>query len=127
MRMRQVLDNLLANVRTHCPEGTSAVVEIVHDPGGVTSRSTDDGPGIDEEQAARVFERFFRVDPSRSRLHGGSGLGLSIVASIVEAHRRHGDCWPRARQWDARSPSVCPVVRPARPSTTDGDSQGTPT
>ena len=46
----------------------------------------DDGPGLGSEDAARVFERFFRADASRSRRFGGSGLGLSIVASITRAH-----------------------------------------
>ena len=50
------------------------------------SRSTDAGPGLSEEQTAHVFERFYRGDPSRSRDHGGAGLGLAIVAAIVEAH-----------------------------------------
>ena len=46
----------------------------------------DAGPGMEAEQTAHVFERFFRGDPSRSRDHGGAGLGLAIVAAIVEAH-----------------------------------------
>jgi two-component system, OmpR family, sensor kinase len=46
----------------------------------------DTGPGMPSEEAARVFERFYRVDASRARNHGGSGLGLSIVAAIVAAH-----------------------------------------
>ena len=46
----------------------------------------DDGPGMAPEQVAHVFERFYRSDPSRSRLHGGAGLGLSIVSAIVAAH-----------------------------------------
>ncbi len=46
----------------------------------------DDGPGMTGEVAAQVFERFYRADPARSRHHGGSGLGLSIVRSVVEAH-----------------------------------------
>jgi two-component system OmpR family sensor kinase len=46
----------------------------------------DQGPGLDAERAAHVFERFYRGDPSRSRDHGGAGLGLSIVAAIVHAH-----------------------------------------
>jgi two-component system OmpR family sensor kinase len=47
---------------------------------------TDDGPGLDPEQASQVFERFYRADPSRSRAHGGAGLGLAIVEAIVTAH-----------------------------------------
>nr|BFE58555.1 hypothetical protein GCM10020063_030810 [Dactylosporangium thailandense] len=47
---------------------------------------SDDGPGMTQEDAERVFERFYRTDPSRTRAAGGSGLGLAIVASIVQAH-----------------------------------------
>ena len=50
----------------------------------------DAGPGMRAEQAAHVFERFYRGDPSRSRDHGGAGLGLAIVAAIVEAHGGSG-------------------------------------
>jgi signal transduction histidine kinase len=86
MRLRQVLDNLLANVRTHCPEGTSSVVTVEQEGGEAVIRVADDGPGMRPEDASRVFERFFRADASRSRRYGGSGLGLSIVASIAKAH-----------------------------------------
>jgi signal transduction histidine kinase len=85
-RLRQVLDNLLANVRSHTPAGTEAEVRV----GAVGDQAVlvvaDHGPGMPEDQAPRVFERFFRADPSRSRARGGAGLGLSIVAAIVEAH-----------------------------------------
>ncbi len=86
MRIRQVLDNLLANVRTHCPEGTPTVVTVDHEGPDAVIRVEDRGPGMSPEDAARVFERFFRADVSRSRRHGGAGLGLSIVASITRAH-----------------------------------------
>jgi two-component system OmpR family sensor kinase len=86
LRLRQVFDNLLANVRTHCPEGTFSVVTVDQDDGGAVITVTDDGPGLSPDEAARVFERFFRADTSRSRQHGGAGLGLSIVASITKAH-----------------------------------------
>jgi two-component system OmpR family sensor kinase len=86
VRLRQVIDNLLANVRAHTPEGTTATVHV--DQEGTTARIvvTDTGPGMPSEDAARVFERFYRVDAARARSHGGSGLGLSIVAAIVAAH-----------------------------------------
>ncbi|HTZ09977.1 MAG TPA: HAMP domain-containing sensor histidine kinase [Acidimicrobiales bacterium] len=86
LRLRQVLDNLLANVRSHCPPGTSAAVSVQRQGAWAVVTVSDDGPGLDADDAARVFERFFRADPSRSRRHGGSGLGLSIVASITRAH-----------------------------------------
>jgi two-component system, OmpR family, sensor kinase len=84
--LRQVMDNLLANVRTHTPSGTRAVVSVGSDGSEIVLAVTDEGPGVDPDDAARVFERFYRVDPSRSRVRGGSGLGLAVVASIVGAH-----------------------------------------
>ena len=86
LRLRQVIDNLLANVRTHCPVGTSTVVTVSREPASAVLTVSDDGPGLTDDQSVRIFERFYRADPSRSRLHGGAGLGLSIVASIVHAH-----------------------------------------
>jgi two-component system, OmpR family, sensor kinase len=85
-RLRQVLDNLLANVRAHTPPGTTATVRVdqVGDHAEIEVR--DAGPGMPDEEARRVFERFYRVDPARTRTSGGSGLGLSIVAAIVAAH-----------------------------------------
>ena len=84
--IRQVVDNLLGNVRAHTPEGTTARVTVTDDAGGVIIEVADTGPGMPPEQVAHVFERFYRSDPSRSRLHGGAGLGLSIVSAIVAAH-----------------------------------------
>jgi two-component system OmpR family sensor kinase len=85
-RLRQVIDNLLANVRAHTPEGTSTTVriDVIGDEAEVEVRDT--GPGMSGDEASRVFERFYRADPARSRISGGSGLGLSIVSAIVEAH-----------------------------------------
>jgi two-component system OmpR family sensor kinase len=96
LRLRQVLDNLLANVRTHCPAGTSTVVGVAREGDHAVVTVTDDGPGLDPDQAARVFERFYRADASRSRLHGGAGLGLSIAASIIKAHGGSMAVAPRA-------------------------------
>jgi len=88
-RIRQVLDNLLANVRAHTPPGTTAVVRVGQDDGSALLTVADDGPGLTPEQVGRVFERFYRVDSSRSRQHGGAGLGLAIVDAIVAAHGGH--------------------------------------
>jgi two-component system OmpR family sensor kinase len=85
-RLRQVLDNLLVNVRTHTPPGTSTTVRLSRLDDVAVVEVADNGPGLDDEQAAQVFERFYRADPSRSRVHGGAGLGLSIVKAIVTAH-----------------------------------------
>jgi two-component system OmpR family sensor kinase len=84
--LRQVVDNLLGNVRAHTPEGTATVVSVDANGAGVTIAVADNGPGMTADQVAHVFERFYRSDPSRSRLHGGAGLGLSIVSAIVTAH-----------------------------------------
>ena len=85
-RLRQVLDNLLANVRAHTPPGTAVTVSVGQSDGAGVLEVADDGPGMTADQAARAFERFYRADPSRSRRHGGAGLGLAIVAAIVAAH-----------------------------------------
>jgi len=91
LRLRQVVDNLLRNVRVHTPPGCSARVIVgpgsgsLPGPGTVTLRVEDDGPGIPPEHLGHVFDRFWRADPARSRT-GGAGLGLAIVAAIVAAH-----------------------------------------
>jgi two-component system OmpR family sensor kinase len=86
MALREVLDNLLANVRTHTPPGTRALVRVLSQDGQALLEVADEGPGLDAEDAARVFERFYRADPSRARDRGGTGLGLAVVAALVEAH-----------------------------------------
>jgi two-component system, OmpR family, sensor kinase len=85
-RLRQVIDNLLANVRAHTPSGTPASVTVDADDAMAEIVVADEGPGMPAEDARRVFERFYRSDPARARTSGGSGLGLSIVAAIVAAH-----------------------------------------
>jgi two-component system, OmpR family, sensor kinase len=85
-RLRQVIDNLLDNVRVHTPAGTPAHVRLAADADRAVLEVADEGPGMPAGTADRIFERFFRGDPARSRDTGGAGLGLSIVAAIVEAH-----------------------------------------
>jgi len=86
LRLRQVLDNLLTNVREHTPPGTTTTVLVASQGAEVVVSVSDDGPGLTENQRTRIFERFFRADPSRSRDRGGAGLGLAIVDAIVRAH-----------------------------------------
>ena len=88
-RLHQVLANLLANARTHTPPEarvTVSVGSVDGDPDSLVLRVADEGPGMDPADAARAFERFYRVDTSRTREAGGTGLGLAIVASLVTAH-----------------------------------------
>jgi two-component system OmpR family sensor kinase len=85
-RLRQVIDNLLSNTRAHTPAGSPVSVDLRPVDGRATLTVADHGPGLSEEQAARVFERFYRVDSSRARASGGVGLGLSIVSAVTEAH-----------------------------------------
>lgn len=82
-RIRQVLVNLLGNVRAHTPEGTRATVRLLRAPGGVRIEVRDTGPGMSPDQVERAFDRFQRGEED---LSGGAGLGLSIVKAIVEAH-----------------------------------------
>ncbi len=86
LRLRQVIDNLLANVRAHTPVGTEVAVQVRRDGANAVLEVADNGPGMAPSDAAKVFDRFYRTDRSRSRTRGGSGLGLAIVSSIVAAH-----------------------------------------
>ena len=84
-----MLDNLLANVRTHTPAGTPARVSLVASNGNAVLEVADQGPGLPPDDRDLIFNRFYRADASRSRDHGGAGLGLSIVDAIVRAHGGH--------------------------------------
>ena len=85
-RLRQVVGNLLANARVHTPPGTPVHVYLRSLGDRVRLEVADEGPGLGPEEAARIFERFYRADKARTRARGGSGLGLSIVAAVAEAH-----------------------------------------
>jgi two-component system OmpR family sensor kinase len=86
VRLRQLVDNLLANVRAHTPAGAGAEVSVFPEDGRGIVVVADHGPGISRHDQGRVFERFYRADPSRARDAGGAGLGLAIVAAIAAAH-----------------------------------------
>ncbi|WP_018654423.1 sensor histidine kinase [Actinomadura flavalba] len=81
-RTRQILGNLLANVREHTPPDTAATVRLTASATVAIIEVTDDGPGMTPQNAARAFERFHRADPAPD----GTGLGLPIVAAIASAH-----------------------------------------
>lgn len=86
-RLRQVVLNLVGNVVAHTPAGSPVRIGVGTLGGHAVIEVADQGPGLSAEQAARVFERFYRTDSSRSRAGGaGAGLGLSIVDSLVRAH-----------------------------------------
>lgn len=86
-RVQQVLVNLLANARTHTPEGTTVVARVREEGRAhVRVEIEDDGPGIPPDALPHVFERFARADLARTRAHGSTGLGLAIVRAVVAAH-----------------------------------------
>jgi signal transduction histidine kinase len=83
-RFVQVLRNLLVNATTHATSAIAVSASRVGD--AIEIRVADDGPGVPDEHAERIFDRFYRADPSRSRSTGGAGLGLAIARQIVELH-----------------------------------------
>ena len=85
-RLHQVLANLLANARTHTPEGTTVTVGVSATEREAVLRVSDAGPGIPAELQPHIFERFARGDGSRSRQAGSTGLGLAIVHAVVTSH-----------------------------------------
>jgi signal transduction histidine kinase len=89
-RLRQVVGNLVTNALTHTPQSASVTVGLSIDDSKpkrfAVLEVADSGPGLSPKDAQRVFERFYRVEESRTRANGGSGLGLSIVAALTAAH-----------------------------------------
>jgi two-component system OmpR family sensor kinase len=88
-RLRQALGNLVRNALVHTPPETPIEVGVGADDGVARVTVSDHGPGLGSDDAKRVFEPFYRADPSRSRDSGGVGLGLSIVAAVAGAHGGH--------------------------------------
>jgi two-component system phosphate regulon sensor histidine kinase PhoR len=95
-RIHQVLSNLVDNaIKYGRSEGTVTLSARAREDGRIELSVADDGPGLAPEAAARVFERFYRVDKARSRDQGGTGLGLAIVKHIVQSHG--GQAWVESR------------------------------
>ncbi len=88
-RLSQVIDNLLDNAIRHSPENSTITITIKEADNGVESSVTDQGTGISAQHLPFIFERFYRVDPSRNRQDGGTGLGLAIARSLVNAQGGH--------------------------------------
>ncbi|MBS8265919.1 sensor histidine kinase [Mesobacillus boroniphilus] len=86
VRFEQIIINLLDNARKYSEEGSTTTIQVFKKSGRVHITVKDEGKGIPEEDQAWVFDRFYRVDKSRSKALGGSGLGLAIVKELVEAH-----------------------------------------
>jgi two-component system, OmpR family, sensor kinase len=86
LRLRQAVANLVRNALVHTPAGTPVEVSLQPLNGHAEIDVIDHGPGVPAAQRERIFERFHRADPTRSRDQGGSGLGLSIAAAVVTAH-----------------------------------------
>jgi two-component system OmpR family sensor kinase len=82
--LRRAIDNVLANVAAHTPEGTTAIVAAAECDGCVVVEVSDDGPGVPPGQLPRIFDRFYRAGVTSRR--PGSGLGLAIVAAVATAH-----------------------------------------
>jgi two-component system phosphate regulon sensor histidine kinase PhoR len=85
-RLRLAIGNIIDNAIKYSPESTTIIARLTEQNHSVTISVSDNGPGIEAEHLPRVFERFYRVDKTRSREVGGTGLGLAIVKHIVEAH-----------------------------------------
>jgi two-component system phosphate regulon sensor histidine kinase PhoR len=85
-RLRLAIGNIIDNAIKYSPESATIVARLTEQDHSVTISVSDNGPGIEAEHLPRVFERFYRVDMTRSREVGGTGLGLAIVKHIVEAH-----------------------------------------
>ena len=112
-RVHQVLFNLLDNAFRFTPAGGTVTVRAVRSNGSCEVSVEDTGPGIEGKHLPLVFERFYRVDASRSRDDGGTGIGLAIARSVVEAHG--GRIWAeRGDAGGARFRFTLPVERPAR-------------
>jgi two-component system, OmpR family, sensor kinase len=107
--LRRALDNLLANVRTHTPAGTTARLTAVGTGDSVTIEVSDDGPGVPADDLPRLFDRFYRANAPARR--PGSGLGLAIVAEIAAAHGGTA----RASQNQPRGLSIAITVRVPAP------------
>jgi signal transduction histidine kinase len=118
--LRRAIDNLLANVAAHTPDGTAAAVTAARSGGSLTVAVSDDGPGVPDDQLPHIFERFYRGRAPSAR--PGSGLGLAIVAAATAAH--YGTTEAAAN--DPNGLRVTLTVPAAEPDVPEADQDGTP-
>jgi two-component system, OmpR family, sensor kinase len=116
LRLRQLVDNLLTNACVHTAPGTPIHVRVCREHGRAIIEVGDEGPGVPADEVERIFERFYRLDRSRTRSQGGVGLGLAIVRSVAEAH--DGTVAYRPRPGGG---SIFRVVLPLAPAATVAD------
>jgi heavy metal sensor kinase len=112
-RLNHVIGNLVDNAIKFAPRGSTVRIETSEQPSGARVAVSDAGPGIPPDARERIFERFARLDPARSR-KGGAGLGLAICAEIVRAHG--GRIWveenePRGSRFVVELPVTAPAAR----------------
>ncbi len=94
-RAIQILTNLVGNALQHTPENESVTISVTRDKNEARFSVHDTGEGISEEHLTRIFDRFYRVDKSRARIRGGSGIGLTIAKHLVESHG--GKIWAESK------------------------------
>ncbi len=94
-QLTSALVNLLDNAISYSPAGTRVAVGVHRRDGQVEIAVSDEGPGVAPEHQERIFERFYRVDPARSRATGGTGLGLAIVKHVAANHGGEVRLWSR--------------------------------
>ncbi|HYN98185.1 MAG TPA: ATP-binding protein [Actinomycetota bacterium] len=102
-RVHQVVANLIENAVRHSPDDAEVNVSAYGNERHVTIEVSDEGPGIPQKEASRVFERFYRADAARSSTQGGTGLGLAIARWIVDLHGGH-------IRVESREPTGCRMV-----------------
>ena len=118
------VDNLVSNAVHYSPDGSRVGVGATVDAQGFVEISvTDQGDGIPDDEIDRVFERFYRVDPARSRRTGGTGLGLAIVKHVVQNHGGDVRVWSqfgKGSTFTVRLPAAVVESGPEAPDVDDG-------